>query len=196
LVSSAADGVTRAAELVGGARWFGGVHVSENGRVLLTIGGENPAIEGPPPPRAHVRWIGGGPLPGESYLDCALREAHEELGCPVEVAHTAETLVELRPDPPSWMRLDDDPAPLLVQRYLDGEVLVMYRARLLAEPRPADVERLVWVPAAAMEALADGLAPEDATRLGLEVLGPAPRPGAVLFVGRAGAEYLLWRLKL
>jgi len=186
--------VTLGADLVGGARWFAGVHVFDRGRLLLTIGGESPAIAGPPPPRAHVRWIGGGPHRGESFLDCALREASEELGCLVEIVHEPETIVELRPDPPARVRLEDRPAPLLIQRYLDSEVLVMYRARLLGEPWPADVERLVWVPPAAIQPLTYGVSPRDAGELGIEVLGPEPDPEAVLFVGSAGAEYLLWHL--
>lgn len=184
----------RASDIVGGARWFGGVHVFDRGRILLTIGGENPAIEGPPLPRAHVRWIGGGALPGETFLECALREAHEELGAPVEIVHQEETIVELQPEPPHRVALEDRPAPLLVQRYLDGEVLVVYRAWLTEEARPADVERLAWVPPAAIEPLATGVRPADAPSLGIEIVGPLPDPDRVLFVGPAGAEYLLCRL--
>ncbi|HEX9417102.1 MAG TPA: NUDIX hydrolase [Gaiellaceae bacterium] len=186
--------MTRVADLVGKARWFGGIHVCEQGRLLLTIGGENPKIAGPPPPRAHVRWIGGGPLPGESFEDCALREAQEELGCPVDLRHAQETIVDLRPASPERLELEDRPAPLLVQRYDDGEVLVMYRARLLGEPYPADVERLAWIPLGAVEPLCAGVEPGAAERLGVEVLGP--RPGAPLFIGRAGAEYLLWSMRV
>lgn len=186
--------MTRAADHVGESPWFAGVHVCEDGRLLLTIAGDNPEIAGPPSPRAHVRWIGGGPLAGESFQECALREAEEELGCPVELEHAPETVVELRPSAPERIVLDDRPAPLLVQRYDDGEVLVMYRARPLADPYPADVERLAWVPLAAVEPLCDGLAPDDAAALGVEVLGPPADPDLTLFIGRAGAEYLLLRL--
>jgi 8-oxo-dGTP pyrophosphatase MutT (NUDIX family) len=149
---------------------------------------------GPLPPRAHVRWIGGGPHPGESFLECALREAREELGCPVESVHTERTIVELRPDPPVRISLADRPAPLLIQRYLDAEVLVMYRARLLGTPRPADVERLAWIPHSAMEPLVQGVAPSDAADLSIDVLGRELDPDRVLFVGALGAECLLWRL--
>jgi 8-oxo-dGTP pyrophosphatase MutT (NUDIX family) len=186
--------VTRVADLVGEARWFGGAHVCERGRVLLTIGGDNPEIPGPPPPRAHVRWIGGGPIEDESFLACALREAEEELGCGVEVEHAIDTIVELKPDPPERIELVDRPAPLLVQRYDTGSVVVIFRARLLGEPRPVDVERLVWVPLDTVEPLCDGVAPGDAKRMGIEVLGPPPRPEAPMFIGRGGAEHLLWRL--
>jgi 8-oxo-dGTP pyrophosphatase MutT (NUDIX family) len=186
--------MTNVAALVRDAPWFGGVHVCDRQRLLLTIGAENPEISGPPPPRAHVRWIGGKPLPGESFLHCAEREAEEELGSPVEVAHAAETIVDLRPDPLERLALSDRPAPLLVQRYDDGTVLVIYRARLLAEPHPADVERLAWVPLDAVEPLCDGLLPDEATLLGIEVLGAPLDPEASLFIGRLGAEYLLWRL--
>jgi hypothetical protein len=30
--------------------------------------------------------------------------------------------------------------------------------------------------------------------MGIEVLGPPLRPEASIFIGRGGAEYLLWRL--
>jgi 8-oxo-dGTP pyrophosphatase MutT (NUDIX family) len=186
--------LTSAADLVGSSKWFAGVHVVEDGRLLLTVAGENPEIPGPPPPRAHVRWIGGGSLPGESYLECAEREALEELGCEVEVLHTGETIVELKPDPPERVELEDRPAPLLVQRYLDGIVLVIYRARPLGDPRPADVERLAWVPLCAVEALPNGVLPADLHAHGIQLLGPPPPPDARLFIGRAGAEYLLCRL--
>ena len=186
--------MTRVADLVGEAPWFGGVHVFDGKRLLLTVGGENPEIPGPPPPRAHVRWIGGGPIGNESFLSCALREAEEELGCAVEVEHTIDTIVELKPDHPGRVEVVDRPAPLLVQRYDNGSVVVIFRARLLAEPRPVDVERLVWVPLDAVEPLCDGVAPADAKRLSIEVLGPPPRPEASMFIGRGGAEHLLWRL--
>lgn len=186
--------MTRAAELVGEAPWFAGVHVCEQGRLLLTIAGDNPEIPGPPTPRAHVRWIGGEPLPGETFADCGSREAEEELGCPVELQHTPQTIVELRPAPPERLALEDRPAPLLVQRYGDGTVLVIYRARPLADPYPADVERLAWVPLHAVEALCEGVAPAGAKDVGIELLGPPPPPDRPLFIGRAGAEYLLWRL--
>lgn len=183
----------RTADLVGESRWFGGVHVFDRGRVLLTVGGESPEIAGPPGPRAHVRWIGGGPHAGESYLECGLREAEEELGCACEPEHSERTLVELRPDPPEWLELEDRPAPLLVQRYEDGEVLVMFRARPLGEPRPTDVERLAWVPHDAIEALVGGVAPADAPTLGMELVGPPLEADRLLFLGRLGAEYLLSR---
>jgi hypothetical protein len=70
----------------------------------------------------------------------------------------------------------------------------MYRAGLLGEPKPTDVERLAWVPLRAIEALADGVRPAEAEELGIQLLGPPVSSDAVLFVGRAGAEYLLWRL--
>jgi hypothetical protein len=70
----------------------------------------------------------------------------------------------------------------------------MFRARLSGEPWPADVERLAWVPPAAIQALTYGVLPRDAGELGIEVLGPERDSEAVLFVGAAGAEYLLWRL--
>ena len=184
------------AELVGDARWFAGVHVVVDGRVLLTVGGEHPEVVGPPPPRAHVRWIGGGPHAGETFLHCALREAEEELGCQVEIASSAESIVELRPDPPIRAPLADDPAPLLVQRYDEGEVLVIYRARPLGRAVPTDVERLAWLPLEALDAVVMGIAAGGVAAHGIEIVGPPLEPDVVLFIGRLGAEYLLRRLRV
>ncbi len=71
----------------------------------------------------------------------------------------------------------------------------MYRAEPLGEPRPSDVRGLLWVPVAALDDLVGGVPPERLTQLGIEALGLSPPAGATVFVGRAGAEYLLRLLR-
>lgn len=107
-----------------------GVLIVRAGRVVLSPRGE------------HLGWIGGGCLPGESAVECARREALEEIGCEVEILHSPATYFEdLHTE-----RLDP-PAPLLRTPLTD-----LFRARALGDPRPVDVPELVWV---AVEELAD-----------------------------------------
>jgi len=176
--------------LIGNEPWYAGVHVAKSGRVLLTAEGESPRIPGLTSPRTHVRWIGGAQEAGETFVDCARREAREELGCEVELLYPSATWLERTPGVHERTALVDQPPPFIVQRYTTGEWVILYRARLLGEPVPCDVKALLWVPVRVLDTLVDGLKLEQLTDLKIEVLGRVP-PAPLLFIGRGGAEDLL-----
>lgn len=171
------------ADLVGDAAWCAGVHIVRDGRVLLTY---RPV--GTP---GTVRWVGGGQEPGETFAACAVREAREEIGCDVELLHCTETLLERKPAIPERVRFDDRPAPLVVQRYDDGMWLVMYRAEPLSEPAPVDEPTLLWVPVDMLDHLVASVRPDQATELGIRIVGAMPEDA--LWIGENGAEWLLRR---
>jgi 8-oxo-dGTP pyrophosphatase MutT (NUDIX family) len=123
-----------------------GVTIVRGGRLLLSPRGPSPHLPSPAEPRVHLGWIGCAALPGESFEDCARREAREEIGCEVELL---------------------DSEPLVVVR---GE-LAVFRARALGEPRPVDVPSLAWVPVTLLPRLRDGVPVEGLSHHGVEVLG-------------------------
>ena len=123
-----------------------GVAVVRDRRLLMSPRGPAPELAGPTGSRVHLGWIGGAVLPGESADDCARREAHEEIGCEVELL---------------------DAEPLVVVR---GE-LAVFRASALGEPRPVDVPSLAWVPVALLPTLRDGIPVERLSDHGVELVG-------------------------
>lgn len=171
------------ADLIGDEPWCAGVHVHRAGRRLVTA-----SVRGD---RVWARWIGGGREPGETPVDCARREALEEVGARVAVLHSPVTFVA-RDEEVTELPLADRPAPVLVQRYPDAMHVVVYRVRLLDEPRPVEEPTLLWVPEAALDALAAGV---SGRRLppGIELVGAPLDPELVVELGPT--ELLLHRLR-
>ena len=137
-----------------------GVLISDAVSVLLTLGDTDTWTERGGHARIPIGGVGGGQVPGETIDRCAMREAAEELGCPVRLASSRITIVE---DPYGRLSLATSIAPMApllhqVQRRVSaapfapglppGPLLhcALYRAVSLQNPRPADVPALVWIP--------------------------------------------------
>jgi 8-oxo-dGTP pyrophosphatase MutT (NUDIX family) len=95
-----------------------GVVLVRDGRLVVTLNDDHLPTE-VSHPALRVGGVGGGQEPRENIWECALREAHEELGVavdlvpsPVTYFHDWETqeLVEVE-------RVEDELAPLLVERW-------------------------------------------------------------------------------
>lgn len=132
-----------------------GVLIVREGRILLSPRGD------------RLGWIGGSCHPGESAVECARREAREEIGCDVDVLHSPVTYLEDLTTTELAPR-----APLL--RTARAE---LFRARALGEPRAVDVPSIVWLP---VERLAEvplgtviGLLQRVVARFGAEAIGNA-----------------------
>ena len=177
-------------DLLDSKGWYAGVKIVEEGRMLLSVRVGAPIIPAPPGASVHLRWIGGGGVPGETPVACAQREAREELTCPVEIEHSPTTYVRKPPGPFSQVQLSDRPAPLLHEFWADlDESSILYRARLLDEPQPGDVPALAWVPLAAVATLIEGVPYGRIAELGIEVLGnPSVDGSATAFIGELGSE--------
>ena len=171
------------ADLIGDEPWCAGVHVARAGRRLLTA-----AVRGD---RVWIRWIGGGAEPGETPVECARREALEEVGARVAVLHSPVTFAAREEEEVVERRLADRPAPVLVQRFPSAMHVVVFRVRLLDEPRPVEEPTLLWIPERALAALArdetGGWLPE-----GVELLGASLDPRLDVELGPT--ERLLHRL--
>jgi 8-oxo-dGTP pyrophosphatase MutT (NUDIX family) len=103
---------------------FGAVVVFHEGRLVLTLNADGlPASFGAG--RLRVGGVGGGCEDGETFEDCARREAEEELSVPV-------TLVSaIAVEPPG----------------------TVFLGRLQGEPEPGDVEALLLLPLDAWQLL-------------------------------------------
>jgi ADP-ribose pyrophosphatase YjhB (NUDIX family) len=177
-------------DLLDGKGWYAGVKIVEEGRMLLSVRVGPPIIPSPPGATIHLRWIGGGGATGETPVACAQREAREEISCAVEIEHSHATYTRTPPGPYSRVHLTDRPAPLLHEFWERlGESSILYRARLVGEPRPGDVPALAWVPLTAIAPLTDGVPYSRLSRLGVEVLGrPSIDASAIAFIGEMGSE--------
>ena len=160
-----------------------GVAIVREGRLLLSPRGPSPHLPGPPEPRVHLGWIGGGLLPGESPEDGARREAREEIGCDVELLDASSTHGAL-----SNSLLQSVFQPVLIVR---GE-LAVFRARALGEPRPVDVPALTWVPLSLLPSLRVGIPVEALADRGVEIVGEVG-PGTA-FIGNGSVTGALREL--
>jgi 8-oxo-dGTP pyrophosphatase MutT (NUDIX family) len=97
-------------------------------------------------------------------VECARREAREEIGCQVEILHSPVTyLVDLA------LAQLDAPAPLLRTGVAD-----VFRARPRGEPLPVDVPALVWVPVDVVPELGELMPSAELLRRGGVALGRLP----------------------
>ena len=93
----------------------------------------------------RVGGVGGGCEAGESSIECALREAREELSTDVEVMSSPFTYV-FDGDEPERHDWPVVPAPFACQHRSDYTG-VLFHARIEGEPRPGDdVLALVMLP--------------------------------------------------
>jgi len=108
----------RLAELTDGQPFCSGLLLVHRGRLVLTLNDDH---VGPdlPRPALRVGAVGGGQEPGENVWECALREAHEEVGVSVDLVPAPLTHFydweerELRP----VEHVEDEVAPLIVHRW-------------------------------------------------------------------------------
>ena len=109
------------AEFTADQPFFSGVLLFQRGRHVLALNTDQLPVEGRRP-GWRISAIGGAQEAGETVWDCALREAHEEVGATVDLVPAPATFLhdwethELR-------RIDcsDPDPPLLVERYLRDE---------------------------------------------------------------------------
>jgi 8-oxo-dGTP pyrophosphatase MutT (NUDIX family) len=113
----------------------------DKGRYLFFIAGTRHHC---PPGARFYAGIGGHREPGEDLLECAHREALEEVGTEVELISAPETWY-IPHDRPAWqVEVVDRPRPLALYEMIHppgtpraGEVyrIVVYQARLRSTPR-------------------------------------------------------------
>ncbi len=153
-----------------------GVAIVRDGRVLLSPRGPSLHLAGPPEPRVHLGWIGGGVLPGETTFETAVREAREEIGCDVELLQVPVTYDEH--GRPRNTAVQGEVRPLLRLR----DEFDVYRAVVLGKPRPVDVPALAWVPVSLLPTLGAGIPVARLAEHGVDVLGEIDTD-AVAFIG-------------
>jgi hypothetical protein len=149
-----------------------GIVVADATHLLMTLGDQDrwrPSRQGGL--LIPLSGIGGGQDPNEAPVDCALREAREEVGVDAEILPVVRTWWSEDCGMPKGVPFPADapmPAPFLVAalRRRDsapfrpglpgGDILrvVLYRARLTGTPRPHDIPGLIQIPLGALTWLA------------------------------------------
>ena len=96
-----------------------------------------------PPGELFYAGIGGHRDPGESWVDCAHREAQEEIGAKVEIISSPETWYVSKGGSVKLVSIADQPTPLALYEMIHqpdapraGKLyrIIIYRARLLSFP--------------------------------------------------------------
>jgi 8-oxo-dGTP pyrophosphatase MutT (NUDIX family) len=125
----------RLAELTDGQPFCSGLVLVHRGRLVLTLNDDHVALD-TPRPALRVGAVGGGQEPGENIWECALREAHEEVGIAVDLVPAPLTGFydweerELRP----VEHVEDEIAPLVVHRWERPNPDAPYRPGLPTGP--------------------------------------------------------------
>lgn len=129
--------------------------------------------------RIPLACVGGGQEPGESIVECAAREAREEIGCEVRLKAAAQTCwVDLSGESalcrtidaiaPVMFQLQPGPATPFKAGLPAGPVLYVahYLAEPLAEPFPSDVPALIEFSAAEIPSVLAGVRLDEVIRAG------------------------------
>ena len=169
--------------------FFAGVVVFRRGRLVLALNDDHLPSELADGKTYRVSLIGGGPEARESVWECALREAHEEIGVPVDLVPSPVThLFDWEERTLREVECTDElPAPVLLERSERPEPDVaskpglpsgpyLYVATFLAvagpaaEPRPGDVAGLVLLPLDLWPLVADGATVAELVAAGAEIV--------------------------
>jgi 8-oxo-dGTP pyrophosphatase MutT (NUDIX family) len=188
----------RLAALTDGQPFCSGLVLVHRGRLVLTLNDDDVAPD-VPRPALRVGAVGGGQEPGENIWECALREAHEEVGIAVDLVPAPLTAFydweerELRP----VEHVEEEIAPLVVHRWERPNPDVPYKpglptrpylygAEFLAragdalEPRPGDdVAGLLLLPLDSLSAVNGDPTLESVRTSGVEVIPARELPRGV-----------------
>ena len=181
-----------------------GVIISRKKRVLFSLGTQDRWREIDGKVHIPVSGIGGGQEPGESFIDCARREAEEELGCPVILMHSPTTYVQNEHGQMEAERFQAMPAPLFYHRrerdknapYADdlpaGNIVHLgaFRARLdSTELAPKDIPAVIWIKPDSLAQFLKGVAVKDLSLIGAELITSTDiADDAVLYIEPNGTE--------
>jgi len=176
------------ARLTAEAPFRAGVMLLHRGRLVLTLDDDLPSDLMASATR--VKWVGGGQEPGENAWECALREAHEEVGAAVDLVPAPLTYFhDAEEGEPGRVACDDPDPPLLVERIsrpnpdvADAPGLpvgpYLYAVTFLAlagdaaDLRPgSDLAGLLLLPLVLWPLVEDGASVDEAVDAGAEVVG-------------------------
>ncbi|MBX9877111.1 MAG: NUDIX hydrolase [Candidatus Obscuribacterales bacterium] len=144
-----------------------GVIISKGKKLLFSLGDENRWREVNGVLQIPLGGIGGGQEIDESFIDCALREAAEAIGCTVSLLHSPVTYMQDELGYISEARLEELPAPLFYHRKKrkssEPNILHIcnFRARAIGQPEPKDVPGIVYVSPKCLQPFQNGIAIKD-----------------------------------
>ncbi len=119
-----------------------------------------------PPGELFYAGIGGHREPGESWLECARREAHEEIGIDIEILPATTTYLLMQGQPLQSVEIEDEPRPFALYEMIHppntsraGESyrIVIYRARLQGTPQDLPPDELLGVIALTKKQVRQGI---------------------------------------